>query len=79
MYDELLEKYIKLYQKLIFSVCKRFIEDGAECENDLQECDIEVKKIVKNSKKHRFDFISTLKVASFVIVCVFCGRLFFQI
>ena len=37
MYDELLEKYIKLYQKLIFSVCTRFIEDSAECENIVQD------------------------------------------
>lgn len=37
MYDELLEKYIKLYQNLIFSVCKRFIEDSQECENIVQD------------------------------------------
>ena len=37
MYDELLEKYIKLYQKLIFSVCTRFIDDTSECENIVQD------------------------------------------
>lgn len=37
MYDELLEKYIKLYQKLIFSVCTRFIDNELECENIVQD------------------------------------------
>lgn len=37
MYDELLEKYIKLYQNLIFSVCTRFIDDTTECENIVQD------------------------------------------
>jgi RNA polymerase sigma-70 factor (ECF subfamily) len=37
VYDKLLEKYIDMYQKLIFSVCNRYIDDIFECENIVQD------------------------------------------
>ena len=43
----------------------------SECENDLRECNINVKEIKKKSNTRKLNFIGALKVASFVIVCVF--------
>jgi RNA polymerase sigma-70 factor (ECF subfamily) len=37
VYDKLLEKYIDMYQNLVFTVCHRFIDDKFECENIVQD------------------------------------------
>lgn len=49
-----------------------------ECENNSEECNINIKAIKKKSKTTKLDFISALKVASFVIVCIFLWEIGFS-
>lgn len=37
MYDELLEKYIDMYQRLLYKITRTYIKDPFECENILQD------------------------------------------
>lgn len=64
--DLILENEV-LFNQLIF-----------ECENDSKECDIDSRKIKKKANTNKIDFISALKVASFVVVCVYLWEIGFS-
>ena len=49
-----------------------------ECENNSSECNINIKEIKRKSYSTKLDFISALKIASFVFVCIFLWEIVFS-